>query len=398
MNDKNYLNKKFSYLLYLGAFSSCISIAGSNGVLAFMCLFFVLDIYRTRNWKGSNLDFSVFTAIYSWKAFTALIKGFYAEIIEVRELWDKLPSLLIGRFPMSKEIILRTLHLLFVTNSLLVVYALLQRYADFPELYQKLFFAQNLDVGKWRMIGYFGHPLHYGGFISIVILSCVSLSLFYKRYFAYYLPFLLAGVVLSGSRSYFLGITIAVFVLSFFKSKRTFVASFFLIPASFGIGTLLLPYFRERLVRVFEMKDLDVRFKFWKVAWDSFLENPIFGVGYEQFSKILEPLYKVGYIPHTAHAHSLYMQELAEGGFVGLALMLAMLVYFISKYIKFSIHEEDTLLKALFLGLSVTFVNIAFAGIFEYNFGAAVVWIQLTFMMGLTESYRKWLSRSNAQH
>ena len=381
------LDGAIPYILYIGAFSSCISIAGINAVIAIFLLIFLYDLYKTKDWKNIDVDFSLFALVYGWKGVTVLINGVYSYIVEIRELWDKLPYILIGRFSISKDVLDKTLHTLFMTNNLLIVWAVLQKYFGFPYIFQKLW----VTMFEERLIGYFGHPLHYSGYISIVFLVCVTLSIFYKKEYAYYLPLLLTGLVFSGSRSYFLSVALTVMAISLFKSRKYFFSSLLVIPSLFGLYFIAVSGFRHRMERIFEV-DFMSRMKYWEIAWDTFKDNPFFGVGYNQLTFILKTYSAQGIIHNPSHAHNLYLQELAEGGVIGLLIMIFLIGYFTMKYLKGfkKENESNPFLGAIYLGLSGCFVNLAIAGIFEYNFGAEVVWAQLTFMMGLAEGFRKW--------
>ncbi len=354
--------------------------------MVLMAIYFLRDLYVTKDWKKIDKDFSIFAGIYGWKGITALANGAFAAVIEIRELWDKLPYIFIGRFSISHNVAIKTLHILFTVNSVLIVWAIGQRYLGIPEIYQSLFFGH----GEARLIGYFGHPLHYGGFISLVAVLCFALSCFYKKEYALLLPILFTGLVMSGSRSYFLGVSVAILLVAFFKSKKFFVTTVFLLPSFLAGYAWLFPNFRARVIRIFET-DLEGRIVYWQIAWEQFKEHPIFGIGYEQFSAALTPYHQQGLIPHPAHGHNIFTHDLAEGGFIGFGLIVFMFYYFGTKYFRLFRKEKDSLLKSIYIGLLASFVTIGFAGMFEYNFGTAVVWIQLTFIMGLAEGYRKWL-------
>lgn len=373
------------YLLYFGAFSSSLSIAGSNAAMGFMFLFFVYDIARERSLKGLSFDFNWITAVYGWKGITTLLNGVWGAFWEIREIWDKLPYIMIGKYRYTEKVVNTVFHTMFASNVALILYSLLQKYFNVPWFFQPLF------TGDARLIGYFGHPLHYGGFISLVILACFGLVFFYDRKYAWYLPFLVTGLAMSGSRSYFIAVAAAVLVVAFLKSRKAFTITMVSIP-SLVIGyAVLFPGFRDRLGKMFNPHTVGDRFNFWSIAWETFLENPFFGVGYEQFTHILKPYAMDGVISNSAHAHNLYLEEFAEGGIVGGILITALTAYFVYKYFSdFNSCEDDKpLLRSLYAGLFGCFVVLAVGGIFEYNFGTAVIWIQLTFLMGLAEGYRK---------
>jgi O-antigen ligase len=382
-------NRQMVYVLYFGAFSSGLSIAGSNAAMGFMFLFFVYDLVRERNLKGLSRDFNWITAMYGWKGVTTILNGAWGAFWEIREIWDKLPYVMIGKYRYTEKAVNTVFHTMFASNAALVVYALLQKYFNVPWFFQSLF------SGDVRLIGYFGHPLHYGGFVSLVILACFGLVFFYERKYAWYLPLLITGLAMSGSRGYFIAVAVAVSALAFLKSRKVFIATMVSIPTLVIGYAALFSGFRDRLANMFSSGVVGDRMNFWSIAWETFLQNPFIGVGYEQFTYLLRPYAEQGIITNSAHAHNLYLEELAEGGIVGGAIVTGLTVYFVYKY--FSAYKAneggETLLKSLYAGLLGCFIVLAVGGIFEYHFGTAVVWIQITFLMGLAEGFRKMCSQ-----
>ncbi len=70
------------------------------------------------------------------------------------------------------------------------------------------------------------------------------------------------------------------------------------------------------------------RIPMWQLAWDLFLENPLLGVGPEQFRvfykahfaanlAMLPPAERFFAIPSTTHAHNIFLSPLAESGLCG---------------------------------------------------------------------------------
>lgn len=382
MNDpagSSRISTLIPYLLYFYAFASCTSIAATNGALALIALLFLIDWWKTKKVGNIKKDFSLFAVIYGWKGITLMVNALTPQVYKVQKLWDKLPYLVIGKYSVTSAQLQRTLHVLFITNSLLVLYAIGQKLFHLPIIYKHLFAE--------RMEGYFGNALHYGGYISIVFILCLSISLFYEKRFSVYLPFLVAGIMMSGSRIYFIGSIVAVLLVSYLKSWKTALSSVAFTAASLSIGSYIDPYFRERLLSIFLKSTLDIRMAYWPPAWETYKEFPVFGVGYNEFTKFLKPLAEAGIVKHAAHDHNLYLQELVEGGPIGLFLMLLTLVYFMRKYYLSFKRDKDRLFSGFSLGVSASFFILAIGGTAEVNFGTAVIWLLLTFLMGICEAY-----------
>jgi len=373
-----------TYIIYFYAVSSCLSIAGTNGALVLLVLLFLADSWKRKKWEGPVNDFYLFAAVYGWKGVTLVANGAILKIYRVREIWDKLPYWIVARCKIEKNRMEIIFHVLFVTNSIVIVYAILERFAGMPVIYQSLF-TNEVQV---RMVGYFGTPMHYGGYISLVFILCLALAVFYNRKFYLYLPFLLGGLILSGTRSYYVGAILAVLLLTYRKSIRALLYTAIIIPVLLIVAFLIYPGFADRSMSIFSNESYETRAAYWPISWRMFRENPLFGVGFDEFTNKVNKMGDAGLIDNPSHAHNLYLNELAEGGVIGFLLITITMAYFVWKYYKNVGNGEDKLFAGMNMALSASFLNLMVAGLFEYNFGAAVIWLFITFVMGLAESYR----------
>ena len=373
-----------TYIIYFYAASSCLSIAGTNGALGLLLLLFLVDAWKKKKWEWPTNDFSLFAAIYGWKGVTLIANGAILKIYRVREIWDKLPYWIVARCKIEKNSFEKMFHVLFVTNAIVVVYALLEKYAGLPFIYQSLYMKEE----KVRIVGYFGTPMHYGGYISLVVILCLAIAVFYNRKFYLYLPFLIGGLILSGTRSYYIGVILAALMLTYRKSIRTLLYTVLVIPLLLALSFQIDSSFAERAISIFSGKSYAVRAAYWPVSWRMFKENPFFGVGYDEFTDTVIKSGDAALIDNTSHAHNIYLNELAEGGFIGFLLITITMAYFVWKYYINGRNPEDKLFVAMNMALSASFLNLMIAGLFEYNFGTAVIWLFITFIMGIAESYR----------
>jgi len=368
--------------IYLYAVASCLSIAATNGILGIFTLHYLVLSFKKKKWQSPPIDFHLFSAIYTWKGITMIANGAILEIYKVREIWDKLPYWVVSQIKISKSDILKMLHILFATNSLLVVYALCQKHLGFPV------FVQPILAGA-RMIGYFGNPLHYAGYLSIVLIVCFAVSKVHKHFLFYFL-FLATGLGFSGSRGYYIASIFSCLVISFFKSRKSLYKSIAIAPLFIFALNYISPAMLTRMHEIGNGNEGHIRFNLWSAGWNIFKDNIFFGVGYEQLSSgYLSPLLKKGLIVNASHAHNLYIEELAEGGILGGILITVTMIYFVWKYYRYSKQISDPFVSAFSLGISSSFLALMIGGVTEYNFGTAVVWLLITFLMGVLESYGK---------
>ncbi|MFQ5431269.1 MAG: O-antigen ligase family protein [Nitrospinota bacterium] len=379
-NDK--IGRVIPYLLYLYAFAVCISVSVTHIVLAFIFLLFLIDWWMAKRFRSIRNDFSIFAAIYGWKGITLIANGLILKVYRVKEIWYKMPYLLISNFRITSGNLNKILHILFFTDSLIVVYAIVQRFIGAPIIYYTLF-----EVDQMR--GYLENPQYYAGHMTIAIILCLSLSLFYKKSFAAYMPFLFTGLLISASRTYLVCGIMVVLLISLFKSRS--VLMFTLVSISFVLilEIIFFPAFLSKLSSNIVSSNLSLRMSFWGAAWETYLEHKLFGVGFQEFFlTYMDVLIKNGTVPFAGNAHNLYLQELVEGGPVELFLVLFGMIYFIRKYYLLFKKNDDRLLSAISIAIAASFIALMIAGVTEAFFEFPTLWFLLTFIMGLAESYR----------
>jgi O-antigen ligase len=379
------MNKTVRYLLYAFAFATVLAMSATTIVLSLLILVFIKDLIR-KNVRGGDFkkDSLWYAAIFCWKAFTRTLATSVRDIPKIKGVWDRLPYVVIGFYEIPRETVLRIFHILFSANAAIVVYALCQKYLGLPALYKPLFYE-----GGNRMCGYFGHPNQYAGCISIILIMNICLAVYRDKRLFSYTPFLIAGVVLAGSRSYFLGIFVCfVVLLAMSRSFKTILKYSLIAALVAAVIVITAPWISQRVMAGFSLEKNVYRLNIWKISWDIFLEHPLVGVGSGMLPGLLEPYKEKGLIDFTSHAHNTYLHELAEDGIPGFLLVTGALIYFFVKYFKVYRKAADPLAKAFSLGASLSLLNLLAAGFFEYNFGAAIVALNINFLMGVLEGYR----------
>ena len=392
----NKLNTAYLVFIYLFALTSCFSISAMSIDTGIFLLLFIIAL--SLNYKSLlkyiPKDFSWFVGLYAYRALTLIINNSIQHLARVQEIFDKSPYLSLSVAKLEKKHFERVIYTLFITNSAVILYAIGEKYLSFPIIYRSLFKDD-------RLSGFFAHALQYAGYESIVAVLAFVLGIFYKRTFLYFFPVLFGGIILSGSRSYILSVIFVIILVSFLKSFRIALVSTISSLGLILIYTFLNPSFKQRLYFLFhptESSSITSRFNLWDKSWDVFLQHPIFGVGYQNLPLYLKEIYEKGLTTSIAHAHNIYLNELAEGGIIGFILAIGMLIYFVYKYLKEYKNCDDLLYKVFALGLSMVFINIMIAGIFEYNLGTAVVWMLLTFLMGIYLAYKNTLDENEKRN
>lgn len=157
---------------------------------------------------------------------------------------------------------------------------------------------------------------------------------------------LLIALILTGKRAHFLFMIISLFLIylySAIKTKKikefykTFAIALTIIAAIIGIMYIInvdifIKRIYDTIIGILQGKDIsNGRTILYKEAWSNFLENPIFGIGWRQFSEKYMGILING---KKSHPHNIYLQLLAETGIVGFTLFIIPLIYVIIKTIK----------------------------------------------------------------
>jgi len=392
------INSNIYILFYLYAISCCLSISASTIILV---LFLVLWLINTKeNFKKAPKDFLIFIIFYIWRMLTLVLNGIFSQFGRIINIWDKMPYFFVSNLKINKEQIIKFFQIIFWLNSIILIYALLQKYAGFPSIIKSLFTP---DMERFK--GYFSHPLRFAGYISIVTLLSFNFAIFYSNKFLKFIPFLYLSVLLNGSRSYIISVILTTILISYFKSKKTFVLTIISTFLYLILVIFLFPTLKNRVETTFDknfvlnkanvesqnispQSSASLRLNFWKAGLEIFSKSPIYGIGDGEISKYLKPYKEKGLIDNVAHAHNAYITAAAESGIIGLGIYLWLLIYFIRKYFKLANYSQDLFEKAFAFGLFSAFLNLAIAGIFESNFSTFIIWSFLTFLMGIFHSYK----------
>lgn len=206
-----------------------------------------------------------------------------------------------------------------------------------------------------------------------------------------------ASVLLSASRSAWLGMLITAIVLAYLcvKKKKTY---FMLVGAVITAAVLLYLFSGIVHMRVNRVAseislflaghastDVGQRFLMWKAAFRMFLSNPLFGVGTGDYVSTMNSYMASGefpaYLAQFNQPHNMYLFALAANGIVGLAALL----YIFYRSLRFS----APLLRAgggerLFAFLAVgTAVQYLVAGMTDSFFNIQILRYTFGFVMGV---------------
>ncbi len=205
---------------------------------------------------------------------------------------------------------------------------------------------QSLGIGH-PAYGFFGNAIYFAYNILPAFVFFMELGI-RKFHFGKWRPryaFALAGLLLlviylSSSRMVLLtaGFYLMLRTIPFMIREYGWVVTLMIVSIIFFSSWELLAnneYLREKWNRSKSLDDPSWKWRLvaWEHNWNLFLANPWFGVGPERnaIDVATMPQYAGHWLPgFRIYAHSVYLQILAELGFVGIAGFLMFFAYFIS--------------------------------------------------------------------
>jgi O-antigen ligase len=233
--------------------------------------------------------------------------------------------------------------------------------------------------GAWRMwqgkrdaleLHSVGHSNHSAVYLTILFGACLAwLCAFWKDLQAPARALWLAGIalcgvaiVLSGSRVALLAAGAIAPIVGAFFIKRSWKPLLVIVIAAMAgaaIITVEQPLVvRKQLRNMGNDNVLAYRDIIWERAVAAWREYPVFGIGMDNFGQISTARYRNWLQEQSgeyraerdygsSHAHSLYLNTLAERGAFGLAFMLAFLFAWLAALLKTQPRPDDNLAWAL---------------------------------------------------
>lgn len=251
-------------------------------------------------------------------------------------------------------------------------------------------------VGRPRMTGPYETPNPYAQVLIVIFILAFDRALHETKTMWRLIAIVASGfialaIIFTDSRGGFVNFVFTIFV--FFLFNRPNIPTIF---ATFAIGLLLLQFlpanFTERLLTLVELNPFssdssqiaDESFRGRTseniAAWRMFLDNPVFGVGLENYSQYyLDYSRQIGLDPRreARDPASLYLQLLANQGLLGtLAFIIIVTIVFVKLYrshkllIQAELKDEAFIVSALFAAIA----GYMFMSIYKNSANTNVFW------------------------
>jgi O-antigen ligase len=224
-----------------------------------------------------------------------------------------------------------------------------------------------------RVHGLLGHWMTYSGLLLLVTVAATARLIFGRKdrvWPALIMPALIVAIVVSFTRSAWVGTCVAVAVLFAMKDFRLVVLVPVLVAGVLAIVIAIAPAtLIGRFYSVVNLKDptSSDRISMLKAGVRIVREHPFTGVGLDVIKRVY-PEYRDrdAVEKNQPHLHNVPMQIAAERGLPALAVWLWFIVTLSAQVLQRFRLNRDRVLAAAAFGAIVAMLA---AGMFEYNFG-----------------------------
>jgi len=243
-------------------------------------------------------------------------------------------------------------------------------------LYCLFFYIFKAAPGE-RVQGFMGHYMTQAG--VMLLFGALALSLFVfsrgKVRFLWGMAFLLSLVILilTSTRSAWIGMIIATSVVLFFYKPKTLVV----VPLATALILILSPReVKHRALSIFSTKSYSnaQRLEYLNAGIKIIKEYPIFGTGPNTVEmEFQNPKYGLSEeAKQNVHLHNNIIQIAAERGIPTLLAWFVFLVWLLISLIKLTPNKDPALFPLAVAAVAALLAHFA-AGFFEYNFADAEV-------------------------
>lgn len=229
--------------------------------------------------------------------------------------------------------------------------------------------------------------------LSIFIVLSLLINSKNKKSKAFYISLvvlLLVNIIFSQSRSALLAIIFGFLIFLILWNKRFLIFSIF-IP----IILFIIPQSRVRFIQIFDTSQNSSRLNIWQITKLIIKDNPILGIGYENFSNKFSTYvennlsYSIGEGYVAFHPHNIFLKFQVELGILGTILFILFLisiVFTLYKLFKESIVNIEN--KILLIGFSTSFISFILMNLIDCYVSAPKIMTTFFILLGILDYSR----------
>jgi O-antigen ligase len=269
----------------------------------------------------------------------------------------------------------KCIQIIFTTGIIVALIGILQLITD---LHYNPKIMRLFGVEIHRLSSTIGNPNTLGFFLTMNIL--IAINYLFGKTKRYRRTFLLFTIVIMSiclfftySRMAFIALFVGIIVMAAIrgKTKMLYFSVIAFIPAIIFMPSLVVYRYRG----IFYGLDAGRSFM-WQAAWDGFLQNPIFGVGYGKIGGVYAigkgtPLaeFMARSIDHMPVVDSSYFFILNETGIIGFGLFCLLLIFIFKKGWSLMKELESLYLRQLSVCLFSILIALSTAAVTANIFG-----------------------------
>lgn len=378
LNDRARLD---FYLAAVYAFFLCISLAGTNVILGIALIWGMVSWKRLRDYSIS-LDGNFVKAIMLFLGSMLLSTVVATDThMALQQIWSQtcrfLPLILAITYVRTKKQL--SIILLLLGISIMI--------ADLYSVKQSIEGIRRATAFTSNAMLYAGQLILLLPIFSAALLAGKNVESKKRLFFVIVILLSIIGLLLNGTRGAWLAVFLALCIPMMIiakKNPRMWIGVLLgvIVCSMFVLNN---PYIEGRLRSMTDLSQRSPaeRLLVWSSAWQMFKDNPIIGVGTNNFEKV----YMEKYISPKAtlkltHAHNNFLQMLAENGIIGFCTFAFLFGYIFFSKFKEYLKAPDTNYWAL--GIALATLSLLLHGLTEYNFDDPQVMRLYWFLLGLS--------------
>jgi O-antigen ligase len=312
----------------------------------------------------------------------------------------------------KSKFVLKNIRYFYIPILIVSIYAVLITVLGFdPMRPNRIDLVMISKKGGIRTPGFLGNPMTFAHAYGVLfcILWAHGLYLFgelktqpktqLKKIDLYALAFTILisaiAIFLSVTRGAWLSIGIGITTITFLYKPKWGKLVILGALISLILAFLFVPTVRDRILEAVHAGEAQGdRINLWKANIQMFLDHPFTGVGYGENVHLLDDYFEKMNLPANSfksHAHNQFLQQLGGTGIFGLFVYLGFLFVLAKNALRSwqSFKNQDTLWKALSLGLFAAVIHILIGGLFEANFEDSETLHMFCFFVGLFLYYQR---------
>lgn len=212
-----------------------------------------------------------------------------------------------------------------------------------------------------------------------------------KMLYALLIVLLAINIIFSQSRSALLAIVFGFLLFAILWNRKFLIVSV-LIP----LVLFIIPQSRVRFLQIFDATQNISRFNIWEITKLMIKDNPVFGIGYENFSNAYSTYikdnlsYSIGEGYVATHPHNIFLKFQVELGILGTLLFILFLVCIIFTFYKlFKTNIANIESRILLIGFSTSFISFILMNLIDCYVSAPKIMMTFFILLGVLNYYKK---------